>query len=77
MMYERYVVFFQLKLKMVNYYVNIILIFLCYESREREKKEIIQKYLLQELIKSRIFLDRMIYDKFDKILFVIDLNFIV
>lgn len=43
----------------------------------REKKEIIQKYLLQELIKSRIFLDRMIYDKFDKILFVIDLNFIV
>lgn len=46
MMYERYIVFFQLKLKMVNYYVNIILIFLCYESREREKRNNIEIFIV-------------------------------
>lgn len=77
MMYERYVVPSQLKLKMVNHHANIILTFSCYESREREKKETTQKYPLQELIKSRTFLDRMTHDKFDKILFATDLNPIV
>lgn len=42
---------------------------------QREKNNI--AYPLQELIKSRTFLDRMTHDKFDKILFATDLNPIV
>lgn len=42
---------------------------------QREKNN--TEYPLQELIKSRTFLDRMTHDKFDKILFATDLNPIV
>lgn len=60
---------------MVNHHANIILTISYVMKAQREKNNI--AYPLQELIKSRTFLDRMTHDKFDKILFATDLNPIV
>lgn len=76
MMYERYIELSWLKLKMVNHHANIILTISYVMKAQREKKNN-TAYPLQELIKSRTFLDRMTHDKFDKILFATDLNPIV